>query len=700
MTAIAIPTNAFESGPRLVALKIATLLTLLYCAVMWWAMTQPESGPTAFIWPAAGMVIATLCLRPRSEWPLILALVYLGGAATIYAVLGSPAVGLIYMLGDVLEYWIGASLFLLVTNGRTQFDRLQDVTALIATIVGVSAGCSALFGALAGMALFDRSFFGELRIWWVSNATGDILVVPMVLSVAAAFRERGWSWLAELRLFDWLLVIAAFGTIVIVSHPAVTMDNQLAPYLFVALPFLLWLTMRRGLALTTVVIFIGACIAYSYAVARLGPTARTYGNLAETAVQLQAAIACFSASCLYLGATLASRARLSRQTARISAELAEARKLEAIGAVSGGVAHDFNNILFAVDGYTEMLADALKSGGDQEDALRSVAAIQQVTRRGRSLVDQIFSLTRPGTFEPGPVPVAPIVDDVIALYAPRLVHGVAMRRTGIADAVVVGVEVQLHQVLMNLVSNSVKATVRGEIVIDIARIAIEAPRPTLTGVIVPGNYVLISVRDTGVGIDPLIEHQVLEPFFSAARPGTGLGMTVVTRNVKAHGGGLEIESRQGTGTAVRVYLPAVRDDGNVPPERAEHGVPPGRGQTVIVVDDDRNALAMHEELLARAGYEPVGFDDAQQALRALASTPYRFDVIVSDSNLEGLSGLDLIGRMRRHRPDLPAVLVSAVGSLQLAREASVANVLGPIVKPPGIGEFARALESVLPRTPA
>lgn len=700
MTAIAFPRESLGSRPRLDALKIALLLTLLYCVVMWWAMTQPASGPTAFIWPAAGMVIATMCLRPRSEWPLILTLVYLGGSATIYAVLGSPAVGLIYMLGDVLEYWIGASLFLLLTNGRTEFDRIQDVTALIAAIVGVSAGCSAIFGAFAGVALFDRSFFGELRIWWVSNATGDILVVPMVLSVAAAFRSRGWSWLAEMNVFDWLLVVAVFGTIVIVSHPAVTVDNQLAPYLFVALPFMLWLTMRRGLALSTTVIFIGACIAYSYAIARLGPTARTYGNLAETAVQLQAAIACFSASCLYLGATLASRARLSNEKARISAELAEARKLEAIGAVSGGVAHDFNNILFAIDGYTEMLEDAIKGGADGSEVLRNIAAIQQVTRRGRSLVDQIFSLSNAGAFVPVPVPITPIIDDVIALYAPRLPAGVVMRRVGLDDASAAGIEVQLHQVLMNLASNAVKATARGVIEIDVARVELGEPQATRTGILVPGGYVLLSVRDTGTGIDPLIEPHVLEPFFSGVRPGTGLGMTVVTRNVKAHGGGLDIVTRAGTGTTVRVYVPVARAAGDAEPKRADRVVPRGRGQTVLLVDDDRNALAMQEELLARAGYEPVGFDNAQQALRAVASAPHRFDVIVSDSNLLEFTGLELIGQMRRHRPDLPAVLVSTVGSVQLAREASAANVLGPIVKPPGVGEIARALGSVLPQSAA
>lgn len=696
MTAIAFPVDALRPGPRLASLKVASLLTLLYCALMWWAMTQPASGPTAFIWPAAGMVIATLCLRPRAEWPIILGFVYLGGSLMIYAVLGSLPVGLIYMLGDVLEYWIGASLFLLVTKGRTELDRIQHVTALIATIVGVSAGVSALFGALAGMALFDRSFFAELRIWWVSNATGDILVVPMILTVAAAFRNRGWRWLAELTVFDWLLVLASFATIVVVSLPAVTMENQLAPYLFVALPFLLWLTMRRSLAVTTVVIFVGACIAYSYAITRLGPTARTYGNLAETAVQLQAAIACFSASCLYLGATLASRARLSSETARISAELAEARKLEAIGAVAAGVAHDFNNILFAVDGYAEMVEEALANDSGRDQAQRSVAAIHQVARRGRSLVDQIFSLSRPATFEPGSVAVGPLIDDAMALYSARLPDSVVMRRVGIDNATVAGIEVQLHQVLINLLSNAIKATARGSIEVDVALIELGEPRPTRTGVLVPGPYVLISVRDTGTGIDPMIDPHILEPFFSASRPGTGLGMTVVIRNVKAHGGGLEIDSRQNAGTTVRVFIPEARPSHTRIAQRNGPAAP-GRGQTVLLIDDDRNALAMQEEILARAGYEPIGFDSGPQALRALAANPHRFDVIVSDSSLDGITGLELIGQMRRHRADLPAILVSTGTSAQLESAASAANVLGPILKPPGVGEIARAIGSVLPR---
>ncbi len=599
------------------------------------------------------------------------------------------------MLGDLLEYWIGASLFLLLTKGRTEFDRIQDVTALVVAIVGVSAGVSALFGSLAGVALFDRSFFGELRIWWVSNATGDILIVPLILAVAAAFRRYGWRWIAQMDLFDWILVVAAFATIVMVSLPAVTMDNQLAPYLFLALPFLLWITMRRGLPMATIVIFVGACIAYSYAIARLGPTARTYGNLAETAVQLQAAIACFSASCLYLGTTLASRARLSSEAARISAQLADARKLEAIGAVSGGVAHDFNNILFAVDGYAEMMEETLNSDGDRVDALRSVAAIHQATRRGRSLVDQIFSLSRSGAFEPGPVAIAPLIDDVIALYAPRLPVGVEVRRIGLDDAIAAGIEVQLHQVLMNLLSNAIKATPRGVIEIDVARIDLDEPRTTRTGVLVRGSYLLIRVRDTGTGIDPMVEPHMLDPFFSSGQPGTGLGMTVITRNIKAHGGGLEIDSHPGEGTTVRVYILEARAPSPAASVLVEKLDLKGRGQTVLLVDDDRNALVQQEELLALAGYEPVGFDDAHQALRALAASPHRFDVIVADSHLSDRSGLDLIGQMRQHRSDLPAVLVSTDSSTELERVAAAANVLGPILKPPGVGEIARALGSVL-----
>jgi CheY-like chemotaxis protein len=217
--------------------------------------------------------------------------------------------------------------------------------------------------------------------------------------------------------------------------------------------------------------------------------------------------------------------------------------------------------------------------------------------------------------------------------------------------------------------------------------------------LVPGDYVVIAVRDTGVGIEPTVVRRIFDPFFSAGRQGSGLELTIVARNVKGHGGAVEVDSAPGQGSTFRAYLPAATAAATGQPV-FDAVYPSGDGDFVMLVDDDRSLLELGEEVIARLGYEPIGYADPFEALQAFSSDPRRFDLVIVDDGLPDINGLDLIRRMRAYRADIPAILVSSDQRESLIRQARDAGVFGPMFKPLRRGEVARGIAAALGRSAA
>ncbi len=271
------------------------------------------------------------------------------------------------------------------------------------------------------------------------------------------------------------------------------------------------------------------------------------------------------------------------------------------------------------------------------------------------------------------------------------------KRLDAGDTAIVGDATQLHQVTMNLCTNALQAMEHGGVLkVALEKVAVRERRLLSNGALSPGPYVRLSVSDTGSGIPPAVLERMFDAFFTTkgVGDGTGLGLSLVHGIVADFGGAIDVATQAGLGTTFTVWLPAA---GETPRLLAEPmgELPSGKGETVMIVDDERALVALAEETLAALGYEPIGFDSSVAALQAFRAEPQRFDLVLTDETMPDLSGVELAREMRRVRPDLPIVLMSGYSGAQLAERARATGVAEVLRKPLVRRDIAEALGRAL-----
>ncbi len=387
------------------------------------------------------------------------------------------------------------------------------------------------------------------------------------------------------------------------------------------------------------------------------------------------------------------QAELARQ--RLEEQLRQAQKLEAIGTLAGGIAHDFNNILSAILGYGEL---ALRHAEPGSALRRHVEASISAGQRAKSLVERILSFSRSGVGERVPVHVPSVVDEALDAIAGSLPQGITLRREIVqGDLGVRGDPTQIHQVVMNLCANAVHAMKQGgELVVSLSCTELAEPQAVATSTLAAGPYLRLDVRDSGHGIPAALRQRIFDPFFTTREVGvgTGLGLSLVHGIVTDLGGGIDLATEEGRGSLFSVYLPALS---GVRPAAAEDmaQVPMGQGQAVLLVDDEEALVRLGEEQLAELGYEPVGFASAAAALEALRAEPDRFDLLLSDEAMPGMTGSELVRETRRIRSDLPVVLMSGFVTPGLVERAAALQVSDVLDKPLSSIAIAHALAKAL-----
>jgi signal transduction histidine kinase/CheY-like chemotaxis protein len=338
--------------------------------------------------------------------------------------------------------------------------------------------------------------------------------------------------------------------------------------------------------------------------------------------------------------------------------LHQAQKLEAIGTLAGGIAHEFNNILGAILGHAE-IALAPRPGGPP--VRRHLEQIMKAGQRARHVVEQILTFSRRSERRHRPIVAQTVTSEAIELLRASLPATLSLRTAlRAAEARVHGDATQLQQVVMNLSTNAAHA-MDGHGTIGIALDTIEAEADLLLshGNLPAGRYVRVEVSDTGRGMDAPTMRRIFEPFFTtkAAGSGTGLGLATVHGIIAAHHGAINVKSAPSAGTKVEAYFPQTeaREDGE---EGAGSILPRGKGQTILLVDDERDLVLLGEEMLASLGFEPVGFDNGGAALGAFRADPDRFDLLLTDEVMPAMTGTELARAMHQLRPDLPIVLMT------------------------------------------
>jgi signal transduction histidine kinase/CheY-like chemotaxis protein len=385
------------------------------------------------------------------------------------------------------------------------------------------------------------------------------------------------------------------------------------------------------------------------------------------------------------------RRRIAAEREALSGRLAQAERMQAIGTLAGGIAHNFNNILGAILGYAEMAREQVTS---EPKLLHYLDGVRRAGLRAKLLVDQILTFSRRTERVRAPVRVCAVIEETTDLLGAVLPATIEIEVEGNDPAAtVMGDPVQFQQIIMNLCTNAAQAMSSvGRIEMAATLVEYPAERLLSHGRLPPGRYVRITVADHGHGIDSTTLERIFEPFFTTRiqSNGTGLGLATVHGIVADHGGALNVESRHGEGTRFEVYLPAI-DPAPMPQTGLQGVVSRGAGETILVVDDDETLVRLGEEMLAVLGYEPVGFTDPQRALDAFEADPDRFDLVLTDGVMPGMTGDQLATRIAAIRPELPTVLMTGYGGLITADRLQAAGVRDVLHKPLVPSDLAAAL---------
>ena len=361
-------------------------------------------------------------------------------------------------------------------------------------------------------------------------------------------------------------------------------------------------------------------------------------------------------------------------SARKLADAAQLRsqKLEALGTLAGGVAHDFNNILLAIMGNAGLAEADLPPGHPVRDNL---AEITRATNRAADLVRRILGFSRPQDERQSAISLRPVVEEAVNLLRaslPAMIHITTRFADGLPH--VIANATQMHQVVVNLGTNAAHALgVRGgemEVALDALTLSAE-DSAGLSG-LHEGLHVRLTVTDTGSGIDQATLDRIFDPYFTTkpASQGTGLGLAVVHGIVLSHHGAITVRSTFGQGSTFAVYLPAAQGAAEQA-HLASDGVPRGRGEHVLFIDDEPALVRLGIRVLERLGYRVTGCQDPSAALEMFRSNPHAFDLIVTDLAMPPMTGFDVAQAILALRPTVPVLLTSGYMRTE-DRDAAVA----------------------------
>ncbi len=387
--------------------------------------------------------------------------------------------------------------------------------------------------------------------------------------------------------------------------------------------------------------------------------------------------------------------KAEEELSSLERKLRLAQRLEAMGTLAGGIAHDFNNILGAILGYGEM---ALRDAPKGSRLARDLDSIVVAGERGRALVDRVLSFSRSAVGERVPVHVEKVVREALDLLSAKLPPNVTLHaKLHSGRAAMLGDATQVHQVLMNLATNAVHAMpAGGTLRVSLSAARLEVPRPPTVGTLRAGEYLILEVADSGTGIAPEILDRIFDPFFTTkdVGTGTGLGLSLVHGIVTEVGGAIDVASTPGAGSTFTVFLPR-SGDALESAQEEEPDLPRGDGQRVLVVDDEEPLVRLATRTLEELGYEPTGFTSSAAALAAFRADPQRFDALITDERMPGMSGSRLIREVRGIRGGIPIVLMSGYVGGAVTLRARAAGAEEVLQKPLSARDLAASLARVL-----
>ncbi|MDA8133022.1 MAG: PAS domain S-box protein [Desulfobacteraceae bacterium] len=363
-----------------------------------------------------------------------------------------------------------------------------------------------------------------------------------------------------------------------------------------------------------------------------------------------------------LGITRDITEQMKNQAERLELKnrLNQAQKMEAVGTLAGGIAHDFNNILSGIFGYTQLAKNHL---GNPQKTAHYLDQIIKGANKAADLVQQILTFSRKSTHEKKPLRIYIVVKEALKLLRASIPSTIEIREHFNSRARIMADAVKIHQVVMNLCTNAYHAMREsgGVMTVGLTEIDnLEEHMDGLHGKTFSGPHVRLEVRDTGVGMDQDTINKIFEPYYTTkeAGKGTGLGLAVVHGIIEEHQGYITVHSKPGQGTCFNIFLPITSENEEILSE------PPGKktllkgGGHILLVDDEKSILESTSDLLQYQGYQVTSFSNGADAYKEFEKNPDRFDVIVSDMTMPGMTGDILSQKILALRPNLPIFLCS------------------------------------------
>lgn len=409
---------------------------------------------------------------------------------------------------------------------------------------------------------------------------------------------------------------------------------------------------------------------------------------------------------------LTGRKKAEAHRNELEAQLRESHKMQAVGTMAGGIAHDFNNILSAILGNTEL---AKADCGPDSPAYESLVEIEKAGRRARDLVRQILTFSRNEPVHRTSVPLSDVLYDTERLLRVTLPPAIELHlRIDSAVPPILADPTQVEQALLNLCTNAIHAIgeQRGTVVVEAALAPYDQRLCDRLGLVPSTSYVAIGVHDSGPGIPEATLPRIFEPFFTTklVGQGTGLGLAVVHGVMRTHQGAVDVHSAPSQGSRFTLYFPVANNSTSTtallalpaPAPQAVTAAPtttptdtPAPRRHVMYVDDDEALVFLVQRLLRRRGYQVSAFSDPRAAEAALRADAQAYDLLVTDYNMPGYSGIDLVRVARSIRADLPVALASGYVTPEIEQAALAEGARALIHKPNDVEEMCATVQRLI-----
>jgi signal transduction histidine kinase/ActR/RegA family two-component response regulator len=390
---------------------------------------------------------------------------------------------------------------------------------------------------------------------------------------------------------------------------------------------------------------------------------------------------------------LKERKNAEREREEVFRQLRQSQKMEAVGTLAGGIAHDFNNILSAIMGFTEL---SLYEAADGSKIKSRLEKILMASNRAKELVMQILTFTHQTEYEKRPLNFRSIVSEALNLIRASLPASIEIQTELQSNSHILADHTQMHQVVMNLCSNAWHAMKEngGTLGVTLRDIDIQPEDPDANPDILPGQYVMLTIRDTGSGIRPEVIEKIFDPYFTTKEKekGTGLGLSVVHGIIRKFNGHIAINSQLGKGSKFTITLPLFGGSDTPGPEKEP--IAEGNNERILFVDDEVYQTELAEQFLTPLGYRVVTSNDSTNAYILFVEEQGNFDLVITDMIMPKMTGKTLAEKILKIKPDIPIILCSGYSDDIDTASLKAMGINQYLIKPIGIETLARSIRQV------